>query len=134
MKKNKLVLVIFPFIVFGLILLIIPFSSVQAGLWDMQQEALGETGTTFDAIGETDDPGALVVEIIKIFLGFIGLIVIVILIWGGFRWMSAGGNDDDVRQAKKIVIRAVIGLAIIIASYAITEFVAYFIEDALDGW
>ncbi len=99
----------------------------------MQGETLGEIETTFETVGTTDEPEKLIVEVIKIFLSFVGIIAVAILIWVGFRWMNAGGNDEELRKSKQVIIRALIGLAIIIASYAITEFAIYMIEDALDG-
>ena len=134
MKKNKLVLAFIPLFILALVLTVLPFNLVQAGLWDMQDDTLSKIETTFEDVGTTDDPEELVVEIIKVFLGFIGLIAVIIIIWGGFRWMNAGGNDDELKKSKQIIIRALIGLAIIIASYAITEFTVYLMEDALDGW
>ncbi|MFA6521999.1 MAG: hypothetical protein WCT24_00145 [Patescibacteria group bacterium] len=62
-------------------------------------------------------------NLIKVALGFLGIVAIVIVLMGGFKWMTAGGNDEKVTEAKKLLIAGVIGLAIILASYAITEFV-----------
>ena len=134
MKKNNLILAIISFFIFAFIFTLLPNYSAQAGLWDMQKDTLGEIETTFENVGTTDDPEEIVIEVIKIFLGFVGLIVIVILIWGGFRWMNAGGNDEELKKSKQVITRALIGLVIIIASYAITEFIVYLTEDILDGW
>jgi hypothetical protein len=43
--------------------------------------------------------------------------------YAGFKWMTAGGNEDDVATAKKMITAAVVGLVIIMSSYAITTFV-----------
>jgi hypothetical protein len=69
------------------------------------------------------DPKVVAVNIIHIVLGFLGLLAVIMILIGGFKWMTAGGNEDSVAEAKKIIIAAVIGLLIILASWAITNFV-----------
>lgn len=62
-------------------------------------------------------------QIINVILGFLGIIFLVLVIYAGFLWMTAGGNSDKVDKAKSILIQAVIGLVILLAAYAITSFV-----------
>jgi len=64
-----------------------------------------------------------IARVINVLLGLLGTVAIVIILWAGFKWMTAGGNNEDVEQAKKILISAVIGLAIILSAYAISNFV-----------
>ncbi len=61
--------------------------------------------------------------IIRIGFSLLGLIAVVIILAGGFKWMTAGGNDDKVGEAKKMIISGVIGLAIIMSAFAIANFV-----------
>ena len=56
-------------------------------------------------------------------LSFIGVLFLGLLIYGGFTWMFARGNQQDVQKAKDIMEAAVIGLIIVIAAYAITAYV-----------
>ena len=79
-----------------------------------------------------DDPRDTIVDIIKTVLGFLGLFCTILIIWGGFRWMTAGGNEENVRNAKKTIIAASIGLAIILSAYAITLFIANFVFNTLE--
>jgi len=51
------------------------------------------------------------------------LIAVVIILIGGFRWMTAGGNEDKVGQARKTIFAGIIGLAIILFAWGITIFV-----------
>lgn len=62
-------------------------------------------------------------SIIRVALGFLGVIAVVIVLLGGFKWMVAGGNDEKVAEAKSLMIAGIIGLAIILSAYAITSFV-----------
>jgi len=61
--------------------------------------------------------------IIKIGLSLLGIIAVVIILAGGFKWMTAGGNEEKVGEARKMIISGVIGLAIIMSAFAIAQFV-----------
>lgn len=63
--------------------------------------------------------------IIKIFLSLLGVIFVVLLIYGGFLWMNARGNAEQVTKSQDLIRDAVIGLVIVVAAYAITYFVLY---------
>jgi len=65
----------------------------------------------------------IIVNIVQIALGFVGLIAVIIILYAGFVWMTAGGAADKVDRAKKILIRATIGLVIVLSAYAIATFV-----------
>ncbi len=77
---------------------------------------------TYTGLG-TKDIRAGVMSIVNVMLGFLGIIAIIIILWGGFRWMTAGGNEEKVGEAKKIITAGIIGLIIIFVSYAIATFV-----------
>jgi len=70
-----------------------------------------------------EDPRTIAGNIIKLALGFLGVLAVVIILIGGFKWMTAGGNEEQVEEAKKILIAGVIGLFIILASWGIATFV-----------
>lgn len=69
------------------------------------------------------DPRLLIGRIINISLGFLGVIAVGLIIYAGFIWMTSGGDDEKVATAKKIIKNGVIGLAIILSSWAIATFV-----------
>ena len=62
-------------------------------------------------------------NLINVALGFLGIIAVVIILWGGFTWMTAGGSEDKVKNAQKIIAYGAIGLAIILSAWALTNFV-----------
>lgn len=77
-----------------------------------------------EATGLTNqDVRFTIARIINISLSILGTVVVVIMIIAGFEWMTAGGNSDKVDEAKKRITHAIIGLAIILSAYAITNFV-----------
>ena len=64
-----------------------------------------------------------VIMAIRYLFGFIGVILVIIIIYGGFRWMTAGGNQEQIKEAQNWIKNGVIGVIIIIMSYAIVTFV-----------
>ena len=64
-----------------------------------------------------------IVFLIKIFLAFLGILAIAFLMYGGYVWMTSGGDSGKVDKAKAIIKNAIIGLVIIFSSYAIASFV-----------
>lgn len=62
-------------------------------------------------------------RIINVALGFLGIIAVVIVLLGGFKYMVAGGNEEKTTEAKKLIVSGIIGLAIILSAWAITSFV-----------
>ncbi len=75
----------------------------------------------------------VVANIIRIALGLLGTVALVIIIYAGYLWMTAGGNDEQIQTAKKLLINAAIGLAIILSAYAIASFVISRLTGATTG-
>lgn len=71
----------------------------------------------------SNDPVAAVANIINWVLGILGLIALALIIYGGFIWMFSRGNEEEVQKAKDIIVGAVIGMVIILASYGIASYV-----------
>ncbi len=72
--------------------------------------------------GETDI-FVIVGRIINVVLGFLGMVLLFYFLYGGFKWMTSGGEEEGVEQAKTMIKNAVIGLVIVMASYALSGFV-----------
>jgi len=79
------------------------------------------------------DPRTIIARIINFALGFLGVIAVVIIIYGGFKWMTAAGNEDQVSEAKKLLGAGVIGLVIILAAWALATFIIAQIYGATTG-
>lgn len=77
-----------------------------------------------DSLGTNNtDPREVIANIINIALGFLGIIAVAIVLIGGFKWMTAAGNEDKVEEAKKILGAGVIGLVIVLSAWALTTYV-----------
>lgn len=64
-----------------------------------------------------------IARIIAQLLTFLGIIFFILILYAGFLWMTAGGNEENIGKAKRILTSAGIGLAIVVLAYAITVFV-----------
>lgn len=69
-------------------------------------------------------------SIIGTVLSFLGVIFLCLIIYGGFVWMTAVGNESKIVRAKQIIVNAIIGLTIVLSSYAISYFVIKALTDA----
>ena len=77
---------------------------------------------TATGLGTTDIREG-VMNIVQYLLSFLGVIAIIVMLYGGFVWLTSGGNEEKVGQAKKIISAGIIGLVIIFISYALATFV-----------
>lgn len=84
----------------------------------------GDEGTIGEVAGLGEaELSAVVARIIRAILGFLGVVAVVIILWGGFKWMTSGGQNEKIQDARKLIIMGIIGLGIVLAAYAIASFV-----------
>lgn len=93
---------------------------------------LGQIGVT--AYGtEAADPRQIVAKLINVFISIMAALLIIYILYGGFRYMTAAGNDEHVKEAKTIIRNAIIGLVIILTAWSITRFVFQGLISATGG-
>ena len=92
------------------------------GLQEIQDSDIG--------LGSDRSIQEIVARIINVFLGLLGIIALVLIVYGGFVYMTAGGAEDRVARAKQILVNATIGLVIIMSAWAITRFVISKLSEA----
>jgi hypothetical protein len=97
-----------------------------------------EINTNLEPIGSITGLGSgdirtIVARIIYVALGLLGTIFLVLIIYAGFLWMTSGGDEEKVNRAKNLIKNGVIGLIIILCSYAITYFVVTRLMGAIRG-
>ncbi len=97
----------------------------QAGVFD---EILKGFSTTGDKAGYALSGQAPAQEFVPAFmnyingmLGLMAALFMVLIIYAGYIWMNARGREDQVERAKKLIIGAIIGLAIILGGRLIVE-------------
>ncbi|NCO05306.1 MAG: hypothetical protein GW939_04150 [Candidatus Magasanikbacteria bacterium] len=87
-------------------------SADRLGLQFGQQSGLGSR-----------DVREVVASVINVLLSLLGVLFVALIVYAGFLWMTANGNEDQVGRAKKTLYAAVIGLLIISSAYIIAQFV-----------
>ncbi len=69
-------------------------------------------------------------KVVQILLGFIGILFVVLIIVGGFRWMTSGGNEQKIDEAKRLITNATIGLVVVVLAYSIAFSVTKWLSTA----
>ncbi|HLD27910.1 MAG TPA: hypothetical protein VJB39_03595 [Patescibacteria group bacterium] len=72
-----------------------------------------------------NDLAAITGSFINLFLSLLGALFLILVIYGGFTWMTAGGNEEKVKTATDLMTKAAIGLAIILSAYLLANFVVF---------
>lgn len=98
----------------------------------INQEGMDEIRSVFGPNAERD-PRFVIVRIITIALGFVGVIFFALTIFAGFKYMTAGGNQDQTRESLKTIRNSVIGLLIVFSAWIITRFVIVMLNRGIKG-
>jgi len=77
----------------------------------------------YNTTSGASDINQIIALIIQSVLGILGVIFLILIIYGGAIWMTAEGDEEKVKRAQKIIRNATIGLLIVISAYAISYFV-----------
>lgn len=104
-------------IVLLFVFLLTPMQFVQAS------DTFGFNSLNLDGLQENIEPKSAAVNVINLALGFLGLLAVFIILIGGFKWMTSGGNEEKVGASKKLLISGLIGLAIIMLAWGISTWV-----------
>lgn len=94
----------------------------------LAQSFLNDTFDQLDATGgkggaeysAPQDPRLIVSRIVKILLTLVGTVVFILMLYAGYQWMMAGGNDEQVTQAKATIRNTTLGLIVILSAYGLT--------------
>ena len=108
-------------------LFVVPFLALSQANATINDLGVGfvdgtEGGGNAIVLGDRD-PRSMATQIINTALTILGVLSVVIILLGGFKWMTAAGNEDKVNSAKKILGAGIIGLVIILAAWGIARFV-----------
>lgn len=114
-SKLKFIKKVFLIIIPGLLIALPVWA--QYGLEETAGEAKLKTGIASMSIPQ------IVGSVIGVFLGLLGVIFMILLVYGGYTWMTSYGNQEKVNKAKEVITSAIIGLIIVLGAYAISSFV-----------
>ena len=82
----------------------------------------GSKGAGADAFGK--NPEDIIGKGIGAAITLVGMIFLVLMVYAGYLWMTARGEEAEVEKAQKIITAALIGFFIVASAYAITKFVS----------
>jgi lysylphosphatidylglycerol synthetase-like protein (DUF2156 family) len=132
--KNIILSVLLPIFALSFFAMAVPQVSSANDLWEQQEMIEGDIA---DSFGESkEDPTDIrnrIVNIINIVLTLLGILMVVLIIYAGFKWMTAAGNEDQISKAKKTLTSAIIGLIIILSAWGISAFILEEIYGSSDG-
>ena len=74
-----------------------------------------------EATGGEGSIRRLALRIVNFFLGFLGILAVIMVIYGGVTYVTAAGNDESIGNAKNIIMYALIGIIVILLSFAIVN-------------
>ncbi|MGB4759502.1 MAG: hypothetical protein WBP26_05620 [Candidatus Saccharimonadales bacterium] len=73
--------------------------------------------------GSTDKVNSTVALVINIFSWVVGIVAVIMIIVGGFKYITSGGDSGKITSAKNSIIYAIIGLIIVALAQIIVQFV-----------
>ena len=122
MKKIKNVFITLVAVVFFVLPGLVLAQSTQSnGMLDRLKVIGGNAGYETD---QTKASTPIIVGIvIQAFLGFLGITFIILVIMAGIKWMTANGNEDEVKKAVRIIKESIIGLIVVLISWTMWDFV-----------
>lgn len=103
---------------------------------DPLNQVVGQTEYKQDIGGTEGKERGLVIiiaEVIKDILSVLALIFVVLSVYAGYLWMTAGGNDEQVGKAKTIIRDVIIGLIITLSAYAAAYYALEKLTKAASG-
>ena len=102
----------------------------QSNLLSDSTKQMGDFGNA--SYGQKEAPYLpfLIGRIIQVVLSILGIILVILIVRSGYRYMTAGGEVKKVDDAKKEITNAVVGLVLCIAAYAISAYVVHAITTA----
>ncbi len=105
--------------------------SVHAQAPDLTQ-GLNQT-TKAAGVPASQDLFVIIGRVINIALGTVGVVLLGLLLYAGFLWMTSGGSEDNVKKAQTMIKNAIIGLLIVVSAFAITNFILSKLSDISNG-
>lgn len=127
--RNVLFSVVFAFL--------LGWSFLPVGLLHAQTPEASQNVNTVAAeagINGGADLFTIIGRVINIVLGFIGIVVLGYVLYGGYLWMSAAGDAKQVEQAKAVIKNAIIGVVILASAFAIVNFIMSQLGGVSEGF
>ncbi len=93
------------------------FGQIEKGLVNTSQSAGYPDSAKPGQTGLNEIIGTIINRVLEV----LGVVFMILMLYGGYLWLSAQGNDSQVEKGKKVIIEAIIGLAIVLGARIIVE-------------
>lgn len=108
---------------------VVPQMSHAALINDFVDQCPDDTGIRCDE----GNIGEIFVLIINWALGIAFIIAVIMLIYGGFRYILSAGNEEGAKTGRTAIFNALIGIVIIVLSYVVVQIVYRFVSGSSNG-
>lgn len=96
----------------------------MSGVSDEVKKASGCDGGSDQEISDS------IVTIINATIAILGLVAVIVIVYGGIQYMTSAGDSSKLKRAKDTILYAVIGLIISVLAFAITNFTISIIKSS----
>ena len=107
------------------------FKSVNAAeegyIQSQLSAAAGAQGAGFSA---PKDPRLIIASVVEVVLGFVGILFVSYLIYGGMLIITSGGEEDKITKGKNILVYNIIGIIIVLSAFSLVLFVERYLKKA----
>lgn len=109
----------------GLLLLLFFFLVVKPALADINLEKpIKSVGQGVYGAGTKIAPLPFYIGVyVKTFIYMVGVILVVVIVYAGYLWMTAGGNEEQVAKAKKWISNGIVGMILALSAFALTDYI-----------
>ena len=138
-KKLKLTILTLAIALGGFVPALVPVAvthadNIQSNLCDGSKSASGSQKPCDNAtIGSGEGIKTVAANVVKLISIIVGVISIIFIIYGGFRYITSGGDSGKVGNAKNTLIYAVIGLVVVALAQLIVNVVLSTANNATNG-
>lgn len=104
----------------------------SSGFSNVLNRVACKAGFTADLASENTSDTAIaqtIGRLINVALGFAGAVFLILIIYAGFIWGTARGNESHVEEAQDLIKDSVIGLIILFGAFSISRFVLYALKQ-----
>lgn len=108
-----------------LLILLVSFVTVPLVVFAGGIKDTKNLGIVADSAGvkENSDLATVVGTIINVALSVVGLVFLILMVYGGYLWLTSRGDETQIDKSKDIIRSSIIGLVIVLSAYAITVLV-----------
>ncbi len=132
MRISKKQILNFTFLIFFILFALVAYLPVRADSSLLNsQTGISEIGNVYG--NSHVDIRITIAKIINVVLSFLGIIFIVLVIFAGFQYMMAAGNEEKAKEALSLMRNAVIGLLIILMAWVITRYSIYVLHRTINN-